>query len=41
MAAASGGNELRLQSPALTSGLHDIVITVDGKAANEVEVQIQ
>jgi uncharacterized protein (TIGR03437 family) len=40
-AATIGFDELRLQLPALTSGLKDIAVAVDGKAANIVRVQIQ
>jgi uncharacterized protein (TIGR03437 family) len=36
-----GFDELCLQLPALSSGLKDIAVTVDGKAANIVKIQIQ
>jgi uncharacterized protein (TIGR03437 family) len=40
-AATIGFDELRVQLPALPSGLQNIVVTVDGKAANIVKVQVQ
>jgi uncharacterized protein (TIGR03437 family) len=36
-----GFDELHVQLPALTTGLKDIAVTVDGKPANLVKVQIQ